>query len=170
MEFSINGASDWHGEQGDTRHDDVLKWEHFLHYWPFVWGIHRSPLNSTHKGQWRGALMFCLICIWINGWVNNSEAGDLRCHCTHYDVIIMVRLCYTPVYLMPLLWKYWSHFLPKSMQSCYDGSSSNKWKSPAMCHKDNWRMGNSTLYYTCLKWVVILYTMLQEHPRDTPFY
>ena len=40
-----------------------------------------------HKGQWRGALMFSLI--WTNGWVNNREAGDLRRHRTHYDVIVM---------------------------------------------------------------------------------
>ena len=33
---------------------------------------------SQHKGQWRGALMISLICVWINGWVNNREAGDLR--------------------------------------------------------------------------------------------
>ena len=35
------------------------------------------PVNSPHKGQWHGALMFSLICIWINGWVNNREAGDV---------------------------------------------------------------------------------------------
>ena len=43
-------------------HDDVIKWKHFPHYWPFVRGIHRSPVNSPHKGQWRGALMFSLMC------------------------------------------------------------------------------------------------------------
>ena len=32
----------------------------------------------------------CLICAWINGWANNPEAGDLRSHCAHYDVIIML--------------------------------------------------------------------------------
>ena len=47
------------------------------------------PVNSPHKGQWRGALMFSLICVWINGWVNNHEAGDLRRNCGHYDVIVM---------------------------------------------------------------------------------
>ena len=52
-------------------------------------GIHRSPVNSAHKGQWRGALMFSLICVWINGWVNNREAGDLRRDRAHYDVIVM---------------------------------------------------------------------------------
>ena len=41
------------------------------------------------KGQWRGALMFSLICAWINDWVNNREAGHLRRYRTHYDVIVM---------------------------------------------------------------------------------
>ena len=57
----------------------------FSRYWPFVRGIHRSPVNSPHKGQWRGALM----CGWTNGWVNNGEAGDLRRHRAHYDVTVM---------------------------------------------------------------------------------
>ena len=52
-------------------------------YWPFVRGIHQSPVNFPHKGQWRGALMFSLIWILINGWVNNREAGDLRRHRSH---------------------------------------------------------------------------------------
>ena len=66
-------------------HDDVIKWKHFPRYWPFVWGIHRPRVNSPHKGQWCRALMFSLICTWINGWVNNREAGDLRCNRAHYD-------------------------------------------------------------------------------------
>ena len=33
--------------------------------------------------------MFSLICVSINGSVNNREAGDLRCHRAHYDVIVM---------------------------------------------------------------------------------
>ena len=69
-------------------HYDIIKWKHFLHYWPFVWGIHRSPVNSPHKGQWCGAFMFSLICAWIKNWVNNREAGDLRCHRAYYDVIL----------------------------------------------------------------------------------
>ena len=51
--------------------------------------FHRSPVNSPHKGQWRGALMFSLICTRINSWVNNGEAGNLRYHRAHYDVTIM---------------------------------------------------------------------------------
>ena len=48
-----------------------------------------GPVNSPHKGQWRGALMFPLICAWINCWVNNRKAGDLRRHLAHYDVSVM---------------------------------------------------------------------------------
>ena len=47
------------------------------------------PVNSPHKGQWHGALMFSLICAWISGWVNNREAGDLRRQRAHYGVIVM---------------------------------------------------------------------------------
>ena len=70
-------------------HDDVIKWKHFPRYWLFVQGIHRSQVNSPHKGQWRGALMFSFICAWINDWVNNREAGNLRRHRAHCEVIVM---------------------------------------------------------------------------------
>ena len=51
------------------------------------------PVNSPHKGQWRGALMFSFIYAWINDWVNNREAGDLRRQDGHYDVIVMTIQC-----------------------------------------------------------------------------
>ena len=67
----------------------VIKSKHLPRYWIFVRGIHRSLVNSPHKGQWRGPLMFSLICAWINNWVNNRKAGDLRRHRAHYDIIVM---------------------------------------------------------------------------------
>ena len=49
-----------------------------------------SPVPVNSKAQWRGALIcFSLICVWINGWVNNRKAGDLRRYSAHYDVIVM---------------------------------------------------------------------------------
>ena len=94
-------------------HDDIIKWKHFLLYWPFVRGIHQSPLNSPHKGQWRGALMFFLICTWINGWVNNPESGDLKRHRTplwhHCD-----GLSYSGIAM-------------KSMDNCIARSQRNWW-------------------------------------------
>ena len=74
-----------------------------------------SPVTSEfpHKDQWRGTLMFSLVCTWINGWVNNGEAGDLRHHHAHYDVIVM------RVHLPPL---------PHSfIQSPLCGSGHGKW-------------------------------------------
>ena len=73
------------------RHDDGVKWKHFPRSWPFVRRIHRSPVNSPHKGQWRGVLMLSLICAWINASVNNREADYLRRHRTHYDITVMIR-------------------------------------------------------------------------------
>ena len=76
-------------------HDDVIKRKYFPRHWPFVRGIHRSP----NKAQWRGILMFSMICAWPNGWVNNRDTGDLRHHRAHYDVTIMMHyLGITDVY------------------------------------------------------------------------
>ena len=72
-----------------SHHDDVINWKHFPRNWPFVWGIPRSPVNSSHTGRWSGALMFSLICAWINGRINNRDAGDLRCHRAYNDVTVM---------------------------------------------------------------------------------
>ena len=70
-------------------HDNVIKWKLFPRYCPFARGIHRPPVDFPHKGQWRGALVFSLICAWTNSWANNGDCGDLRCHCAHYDVTLM---------------------------------------------------------------------------------
>ena len=51
--------------------------------------IHRSPVDSTRKGQWRRTLMFSLIWAWTNGWANNRDASHLRRHHAHYDVTVM---------------------------------------------------------------------------------
>ena len=45
------------------------------------------PVTSPQRPVTR---MFSLICVWINNWVNNREAGDLRHRRGHYNVIVMV--------------------------------------------------------------------------------
>ena len=50
----------------------VIKWKHFPRYWPFVRGIHRSPVNSPHKGQWRGTFFFDLQ---LNKWLGKQSWG-----------------------------------------------------------------------------------------------
>ena len=63
----------------NSNHEDVINWKHFPRYWSFVRGIHRSP----HKGQWRGALMFSVICVWINdsGWWFETPSRSLWRQC-----------------------------------------------------------------------------------------
>ena len=53
-----------------------------------------GPLCFRHKGQWRGALKFSLIC----AWTNNRNAGDLWCHRAHYDVTAMSNISETHIY------------------------------------------------------------------------
>ena len=89
LHINRSEAIGFYPDKLDDSHYDVIKWKHFARYWPFVRGIYQSPVNSPHKGQWRGALMFSLICAWMIDWVNNREAGDLRRHRAHYDVIVM---------------------------------------------------------------------------------
>ena len=57
-------------------------------------GILWSPVNSPHKGRWRGALVLSLICAWTNGWVNNRGSGDLRRHRAHNDVTVMLSVLF----------------------------------------------------------------------------
>ena len=93
-------------------HDGVIKWKHFPPYWPFVPGIHRSPVNSPQKGQWRGALKFSLISTWTNGWVNNRDAGDLRRHWAHY-VITVMHICKTGSLLIIYIYNIITHICNK---------------------------------------------------------
>ena len=69
-------------------HDDVIKWKHFPHYWPFVWEINRSPVDSPRRSQWHGALMLPFTCAWTNGWANKRNASDFRRHRAHSHCIV----------------------------------------------------------------------------------
>ena len=84
-------SKDWHIAIGIKIHDDVMKWKHFPHYWSFVRGIQRLPVNSPHKGQWRGALLFSLICILLSkhslDWWFEAPLCPLW---RHHNVLLMV--------------------------------------------------------------------------------
>ena len=54
-----------------------------------------STVNSPHKGQWRGALMYSSICVWINGWV-----------------IEIISYCYSPYYSALSIYR--GHFSSKN--------------------------------------------------------
>ena len=136
--------------------NDVIKWKHFPRYWPFVRGIHRSPVNSPHKGQWRGAVMLSLICVWISGWVNNREAGDLRRYRAHYDVSVMLQLCRMGVRM--------SQF-PK----VYGGQNDPSFALLALCYKGNSTVTDGYPHKKCTKHVI---TSSNRHDRthSSPMY
>ena len=94
-------------------HDDVIKWKYFPCYWPFVWEIHRSLVNSPHKGQWRGALMFSLI--WKNkrlskqstgGWFEKLSHSSWR-QCNANTVIVKVISLVIICHKMWILLGFW---------------------------------------------------------------
>ena len=109
--------------QINYHNDDVIKWKHFPRNWPFVRRIHRSPVNSPHKGQWHGALMFSLNYVWINGWVNNREAGDLRRYRAHYDVTVMITQTWISTYIHYKMWGEIIHPFPN-----FIGAAVEVWK------------------------------------------
>ena len=70
-------------------------------------GNHQPPVDSPHKSQWRGVLMFSLICAWTNGWAITRDAGDLRRHRTHYDVTVMAAIVCLPKCQWSESWRIW---------------------------------------------------------------
>ena len=94
-----NGLTQFQEECDTCNNNDVIQWKHFPRHRSFMREIHQSPVNYPHKGQWRGALMFSLVCAWINGRLNNREVGDSRRQRSHYDVIVMnVQLISLPIW------------------------------------------------------------------------
>ena len=80
LKESTYHATKWESIHQVTTVPSVSWWRHQTEIFsallgPFVRGNHRSPVNAQHKGQWRGALIFSLICVWINDWVHNREGG-----------------------------------------------------------------------------------------------
>ena len=66
-------------------HDDVIKWGHFPRYCPFVWRIHRAPVNSPHKVQWRGVFLDRRLNKWSCkqpwGWWFETQSHPSWRHC-----------------------------------------------------------------------------------------
>ena len=72
--------------------DDVIKWKHFRVTGPLSGESIGHRWIPPHKGQWRGALMFSLICAWANGWTSCGYAGDVSRHDAQYDVTVILRI------------------------------------------------------------------------------
>ena len=89
-----------------SEHDDAIKW-------PFVRGIHLSPVNSPHKGQWYRDFMLSLIYAWTNVWAYHRNAGDLRRHCAQYDVTWWYANTPFTDILVPAHHYFWRHLSPR---------------------------------------------------------
>ena len=126
------------------RHDDVIKWKHFPRYWPFVRGIHRSTVNSPHKGQWRGALMFSLICAWINGWVNNRK-DEMSARL--YLCVLEKDICLAMGHQILVEWSRVKipHCMAKQFLSHFYGMSFWSWNTGTLCTTVN-RQRNISAY------------------------
>ena len=82
-----------HEERSHLRlqyHDDAIRWKHFPRYWHFVRGISDRWISLTKAGDEE---LWCFLwsAPWMNGWVNNSEADDLRSHRVHCNVNVMIE-------------------------------------------------------------------------------
>ena len=87
----------------------------------------RTQFCTCHgKGQWRGALMFSLICAWTKGFANNQDTSDLRCHRAHYDVTV---ICMDVMQRMTC--GLWSRLLinPKYLYSVMNNTSKSPWQT-----------------------------------------
>ena len=114
----------------------------------------RGSVNSPHKRQWRGALIFSLICVWINGWVDNRETGDLRRYRAHYDVTVM------------------------NQQSWYQHSSfrsqpqhQNKFTEWFMVYKFLWYMRYGCSYFSnpACDWLSIVWAYSEQETENGPW-
>ena len=81
--------------------------------------------------------MLSLICVWINGWVNNREAGNLRRHRGHYDVTVMVTTTLTnSVYVS--IWCYGMEYTWLPVMTSWHGNANriidHLWEK-ATCHR-----------------------------------
>ena len=121
------------------------------------------PVNSPHKGQWRGAFMFYLTCVWINGWVNNREADDLRRHCGHCDVNVMF-CSYTICLIMDWYTSIFSYHLAKAIHAKINIDEINGWISVEWLSKwktiniIKWKNENDKDYYQRATYCFLLET------------
>ena len=100
-------------------HDGCSWWRHQMETFPALLSLcaGNAPVTGEFPAQRPVTRSFnvFLICLWINDWVNNREAGDLRHHCAHYEVTVMyieVRRCLSLSLLWFQLRIMWNMYLP----------------------------------------------------------
>ena len=79
----------WHLTSTD-HHDGVMAEKRYPSYWPCVREIHRSVVDSPHKGPVTRELLLSLMLVQINAWTNILVACDLRRHDARCDVTVIM--------------------------------------------------------------------------------
>ena len=97
--------------------------------------------------------MFPLICVWINGWVNNREAGDLRRCRAHYDVTIMKCIDFVHLANMTSL-----------VSVRLDGSSIQRFPDTGCASSDNFIYANGVWHFPNLGGFFMSNNELTEFP------
>ena len=80
--------TEWH------QHDGVITWKCFLHYWPFVWGIHQWLVDSPHKGPvMQHFEVFPFVVRWKRCWTNSQVAVYLIQSTTVISRLLGAKIC-----------------------------------------------------------------------------
>ena len=98
--LTISHSDIWSRRKYSKLHDDVIKWEHLLRYWPFVQGIHWSRVNSPQKGQWHRAFFDLCLIQWLSKqsrcqW-SEMPSHSLWHHCNalnhwHSEILVTIH-------------------------------------------------------------------------------
>ena len=99
-------------------------------------GIHRSPVNSLHKGQWRWSLIFIL-----SDWVNNRDVGGLRRHHAHYGSTVCfgaTLVSNSCQWLFADIMRRWNEYFVSGNES----SSVSEISSEDLAHLSRWLKDN----------------------------
>ena len=96
--------------RSSAAHDDVIKWKHFPRNWPFVRGIHRSPVNSPHKAS--DAELWCLLWSVPEQTVEQKQLSrrgfEMSSRSFWHTVMIHVFVCFIKTIQHNKDWRYYT--------------------------------------------------------------
>ena len=125
--------------------------KHFPRHWPFVRGIHRSPMNSRTKPNDAELWCFLWFAPWINGWVKNREASDLGRHRAHYYVIVVIKSMLFVIFRRSKIYTYLTR---SKLKCCKFESVPDRWIDKGYKTLTYWSRGG-WLKYVYPKWFLM---------------
>ena len=119
------------GKRNTMRFNSFSWWRHQMETFSALLAFcaGNSPVTGEFPSQrplTQSFDVFFLICAWINDWVNNREAGDLKHHRAHYDVNVMSCTCQMHVHWLEITMYNHSRVLQESTQNAVSWNVLNK--------------------------------------------